>query len=101
MEEQVLVVRTEAVKPLLNGMFSSQRNDEVLSYILSNYMFLKRDLAEHDPDTSRVAMECLGGSVLHRVISFPQADLAAGTRLKRGDARFHGETSSRHRDDPA
>ena len=54
MEEQVLVVRTEAVKPLLNGTFSSQRNDEVLSYILSNYTFLKRDLAENDPSYKQV-----------------------------------------------
>jgi len=54
MEEQVLVVRTEAVKPLLNGTFSSQRNDEVLSHILSNYTFLKRELAEHDPSYKQV-----------------------------------------------
>ena len=54
MEEQVLVVRTDEIQPLLGNTFSSERNDEVLSYILANSRFIKRDLAEHDPSFKQV-----------------------------------------------
>jgi predicted NUDIX family phosphoesterase len=54
MEEQVLVVRTEGIKPLLGQLFSSSRNSDVLAHVLSNSHFIQRSLAEHDPSYKQV-----------------------------------------------
>jgi len=54
MQEQVLVVRTPDIDPLLGRPFCSEKCERVMEHILSSHVFLTRDLAEHDPSFKQV-----------------------------------------------
>jgi predicted NUDIX family phosphoesterase len=54
MNENVLVVPTSGINPLLEGIFSKANLDRCLSYILGNYSFLSRAIAEDDPGFKQI-----------------------------------------------
>jgi predicted NUDIX family phosphoesterase len=52
--ENVLVVPTSGINPLLEGLFSSANLQGCLSYILGNYSFRSRAITEDDPSFKQI-----------------------------------------------
>lgn len=52
--ENVLVVPTSGINPLLAGFFTSAKLDRALDYILANQSFLSRAVAEEDPTHKQI-----------------------------------------------
>jgi predicted NUDIX family phosphoesterase len=52
--ENVLVVPTSGINPLLEGVFSSSNLDRCLDYILANYSFRSRAIVEEDPSFKQI-----------------------------------------------
>ena len=54
MNENVLVVPTSGINPLLEGLFSSANLKSCLTYILGNYSFRSRAITEDDPSFKQI-----------------------------------------------
>jgi predicted NUDIX family phosphoesterase len=52
--ENVLVVPTSGIAPLLEGIFSTANLDRCLTYILGNYSFRSRAIVEDDPSFKQI-----------------------------------------------
>ncbi len=85
MNENVLVVPTSGINPLLEGVFSSSNVDRCLNHILANYTFLSRAVAEHDPSFKQI--------IPYVLIRHQDRHLLTRRTSRQTESRLHGKYS--------
>jgi predicted NUDIX family phosphoesterase len=84
-EENVLVVPTSGINPLLTGKFTKTHLDRALDYILSNYSFRSRALVEEDPSFKQI--------IPYVIVRFEDRYLLLQRTSKQTEKRLHGKLS--------
>lgn len=85
MNENVLVVPTSGITPLLHGSFSESHLDRVLDYILTNYSFRSRATVEEDPSFKQI--------IPYVVIRHRDRFLITKRTERQTERRLHGKYS--------
>jgi predicted NUDIX family phosphoesterase len=83
--ENVLVVPTAGINPLLTGKFTRTNLDRALQFILSNYSFRSRDLVEEDPSFKQI--------IPYVVVRFDDRYLLLQRTSRQTEKRLHGKLS--------
>jgi predicted NUDIX family phosphoesterase len=84
-EENVLVVPTAGINPLLTGKFTTTNLDRILSFILSNYSFRSRAIVEEDPSFKQI--------IPYVIVRFEDRYLLLQRTSKQTEKRLHGKLS--------
>jgi len=83
--ENVLVVPTAGINPLLTGNFTTAALDRALEYILANQSFLSRAIAEDDPTHKQI--------IPYVVVRHGERILCMERTKKQTEKRLHGKCS--------
>jgi predicted NUDIX family phosphoesterase len=84
-EENVLVVPTAGINPLLTGKFTKTNLDRALDYILSNHSFRSRAIVEEDPSFKQI--------IPYVIVRFEDRYLLLQRTSKQTEKRLHGKLS--------
>jgi len=84
-EENVLVVPTAGINPLLTGKFTKANLDRALDYILSNHSFRSRAIVEEDPSFKQI--------IPYVIVRFEDRYLLLQRTSKQTEKRLHGKLS--------
>lgn len=84
-EENVLVVPTSGINPLLTGKFTKTHLDRALDYILSNHSFRNRGTVEEDPSFKQI--------IPYVIVRFEDRYLLLQRTSKQTEKRLHGKLS--------
>jgi predicted NUDIX family phosphoesterase len=84
-EENVLVVPTSGINPLLTGKFTKINLDRALAFILSNYSFRSRAIVEEDPSFKQI--------IPYVIVRFQDRYLLLQRTSKQTEKRLHGKLS--------
>ena len=85
MKENVLVVPTSGIAPLLQGNFSASNLDRCLEYILANHSFRSRAIVEEDPSFKQI--------IPYIVIRHEKRYLLMRRTNRQTESRLHGKYS--------
>ena len=85
MNENVLVVPTSGIAPLLNGIFTAVNLEGCLQYILSNHSFRSRALVEEDPSFKQI--------IPYVVVRHADNYLLTQRTSRQTEKRLHGKFS--------
>ena len=85
MNENVLVVPTSGIAPLLTGTFTSTKLDRCLEYILANQSFRDRALVEEDPAFKQI--------IPYVVVRHGDRYLLTRRTNRQTESRLHGKFS--------
>lgn len=84
-QENVLVVPTAGINPLLTGKFTSANLQRVLHFILSNHSFRSRAIVEDDPSFKQI--------IPYVIVRFEDRYLLLERTSKQTEKRLHGKLS--------
>lgn len=84
-EENVLVVPTSGINPLLTGRFTNTNLERALNYILSNYSFRSRAIVEEDPSFKQI--------IPYVIVRFEDRYLLLQRTSRQTEKRLHGKLS--------
>lgn len=84
-EENVLVVPTAGINPLLTGKFTKTHLERALDYILKNYSFSSRAAVEEDPSFKQI--------IPYVIVRFEDRYLLLQRTSKQTEKRLHGKLS--------
>jgi predicted NUDIX family phosphoesterase len=84
-EENVLVVPTAGINPLLTGKFTSAGLERALDFILKNYSFRSRAIVEEDPSFKQI--------IPYVVARHGERYLLMQRTSKQTEKRLHGKSS--------
>jgi predicted NUDIX family phosphoesterase len=84
-EENVLVVPTAGINPLLTGKFTATHLDAILNFILSNHSFRSRAIVEEDPSFKQI--------IPYVIVRFEDRYLLLQRTSKQTEKRLHGKLS--------
>jgi predicted NUDIX family phosphoesterase len=84
-EENVLVVPTAGINPLLTGKFTKTNLDRALDFILSNHSFRSRAIVEEDPSFKQI--------IPYVIVRFEARYLLLQRTSKQTEKRLHGKLS--------
>ena len=85
MNENVLVVPTSGIAPLLAGSFTAANPDRCLEYILANHSFRSRAIVEDDPGFKQI--------IPYVVVRHENRYLLARRTNRQTESRLHGKYS--------
>lgn len=85
MKENVLVVPTSGINPLLTGVFTANNLDRCLKFILANYSFRDRALVEEDPSFKQI--------IPYVVVRHGSRYLLTQRTSRQTERRLHGKFS--------
>jgi predicted NUDIX family phosphoesterase len=83
--ENVLVVPTESIRPLLTGTFTDTNLEQCLEFILANHSFRSRALVEEDPGYKQI--------IPYVVVRHGNRFLLTRRTNRQTEARLHGKYS--------
>lgn len=83
--ENVLVVPTSGINPLLTGFFTTAKLDRALDYILANQSFLSRAVAEDDPTHKQI--------IPYVIVRHADRCLVMERTSRQTEKRLHGKCS--------
>jgi predicted NUDIX family phosphoesterase len=84
-EENVLVVPTSGINPLLTGKFTKTNLDRALNFILGNYSFRSRAVVEEDPSFKQI--------IPYVIVRFEDRYLLLQRTSRQTEKRLHGKLS--------
>jgi len=84
-KENVLVVPTSGIAPLLTGSFTSVNLERCLKYILDNHSFRSRDIVEEDPSFKQI--------IPYVVVRHGDRLLLTRRTNRQTESRLHGKYS--------
>ena len=85
MKENVLVVPTAGIAPLLAGSFTSTNLERCLKYILGNHSFRSRDIVEDDPSFKQI--------IPYVIVRHGDRYLLTRRTNRQTESRLHGKYS--------
>lgn len=85
MNENVLVVPTSGINPLLTGCFTASNLDRALEFILSNHSFRSRALVEEDPSFKQI--------IPYVIVRHGERHLQMQRTNRQTEKRLHGKCS--------
>ena len=85
MNENVLVVPTSGIAPLLAGSFTTTNLERCLEYILANHSFRSRDIVEEDPSFKQI--------IPYVVVRHENRYLLTRRTNRQTESRLHGKYS--------